>query len=441
MAHRGLVLFLVTATAAAVSAGVADAGPAKNTAAFVPVCAGKLAAVACQVRRLASGPGGAYSSVAAKPVGWGADDLRDAYDLPPSPRSPGTIAIIDVGAYPRLEADLAVYRMQYGLPPCTAGGGCFRQLDLHGGPPLPPAESPDDKSIDEQIAVETALDVDMASAACPACRILEVQIPHSALPTPSTDPARPLSFDGYAAAFGDAVQTAIDHGADAVSMSYGLPGSASMLTGPIAAKVAHRGVAIVASSGDSGFEGTKFLWPQALPTVTSVGGTELVKEAGRFSEGAWSFGGSSCAPGAAPPAGQPGEVGALCGGARTGVDISAVADNLAIYDSYSPMLNRPIGWTVAAGTSASAPFIAGVYVASGGLSEVDGPNTLYQAGRSTFHDITSGTNGVIGNGRCITAETYPDEGTGVDYDSRLCTTGNGWDGPTGLGSPRGLLPN
>jgi subtilase family serine protease len=437
MVRRGFVLIL--AMAAATGSAVALGEPAEASA-FESVCAGKLAVVSCQVQRLAPGSSGPYSSADGKPVGWGADDLRAAYELPSSPASPGTVAIIDVGAYPGLEADLATYRTQYGLPPCTGADGCFRQMDLHGGPPLAPLDTTDGRSIDEQIAVETALDVDMASAACPACRILEVQIPQSAIPTRPDDSTQPVNFDGYANAFGDAVQTAIAHGANAVSISYGLPGSDHMLNGPVAALLSHRGVAIAASSGDSGFEGNKYLWPQGLPTVTSVGGTELVKETGRYSEGAWSPGGSSCAP-AAPPAGQPGEVSSLCKGGRAGVDISAVADNVAIYDSYSPSLNRPPGWTVAAGTSASAPFVAGIYVASGKLADVLGPNTLYRSAPPMFHDITSGTNGAISNGRCVTGETYPGQGTGVDFDSRLCTAGKGWDGPTGLGSPRGLFGN
>jgi subtilase family serine protease len=394
------------------------------------VCGGKYARVACQVQKLV---GGSYEA----PTGWGAQDLQQSHELPAKSPSSGTIAIIDVGAYPTLESDLGVYRSQYGLPPCTSASGCFRQLDFHGGPPLAPTAGADGAAVDEQIAVETALDVDMASAACPDCRILEIQIPQSELP--ATDQNGNVNYDGYAAAFGTAVQTAVAQGANAVSMSYGLPGDDAMLHGPVAAQLAPRGVAVVASSGDSGFEANEFLWPQALPTVTAVGGTTLVKQSGRYSEGAWSDAGSSCAPGATPPPGQPGDVSNTCVGARAGVDVSAVADNLAIYVTYSPQTNHPLGWTVVAGTSASAPFVAGVYAASGSLGGVLGPNLLYQLDPLAFNDITSGTNGGISNGRCL-----PPSGGGLadpkqTFDGRLCSAGTGWDGPTGRGTPHGLF--
>jgi subtilase family serine protease len=314
-------------------------------------------------------------------------------------------------------------------------------MDYHGGAALPGASTPDDKSIDQEIGIETALDVDMASAACPACRILEVQIPHSATPTAPKDPSQPPDYDGYADAFGTAAQTAIAHGAAAISMSYGLPGDDHMLHSAVASQLAHRGVAIVAASGDAGFQATQYLWPQALPTVTAVGGTELVKESGHFSEGAWSSGGSSCVPSTAPPTGQQALLStSMCAGARASVDVSAAADNLAIYDNYSPAANHPIGWTVVAGTSAAAPFIAGLYAATGYLGDVLGPNTLYSLSPAKFHDITSGGNGAITNGRCVSnSGPTAEDGSIKTYDSRLCSAGPGWDGPTGLGSPRGLL--
>ena len=40
-----------------------------------------------------------------------------------------TIAIVDAYDDPNAEADLAVYRSQYGLPPCTTANGCFRKVD------------------------------------------------------------------------------------------------------------------------------------------------------------------------------------------------------------------------------------------------------------------------------------------------------------------------
>lgn len=404
-----------------------------------PVCAASYARLGCQADRVVTGPQSEVLS-GSTPIGWGARDLEQAHSIPTIGARTGTIAIIDVGADPKLEADLGVYRAEYGLPACTTANGCFGQMDYHGGPALPAPTTAQDKAIDEEIAEETSLDVDMASAACPHCHITEVQIPGSQVPTQPTDPSQPLDYDNYAQAFGVATQTAIAHGAVAVSMSYGLPGDAAMLTGSIAGDLDHSGVAITASSGDGGFDGDDYLWPQGLSTVTSVGGTELVEQSGQYVEGAWSQGGSGCTPGEPGALGQPTSVAATCDGQRASADVSAVADDLAVYDSYTPASGIKLGWIVLAGTSASAPFVAGLYAAAGHLAAVHGPNTLYQAPRLAFSDVTSGSNAAAGtdSGDCVPVSGVI-SGDGTTFPGRLCQAGPGWDGPTGLGSPRGLL--
>src|SRR6478672_4385425 len=79
------------------------------------------------------------------------------------PGAPATAAIVDAFGYADLESDLATYRAQFGLPPCTRASGCLTILNQDGATaPLPP-ESPPDNDWSE----ETALDVDAISAACP----------------------------------------------------------------------------------------------------------------------------------------------------------------------------------------------------------------------------------------------------------------------------------
>src|SRR2546428_8545890 len=47
-------------------------------------------------------------------------DLQSAYTLPGASAGAGqTIAIVDAYDNPNAEADLAAYRSQFGLPPCT----------------------------------------------------------------------------------------------------------------------------------------------------------------------------------------------------------------------------------------------------------------------------------------------------------------------------------
>src|SRR5262245_51160355 len=59
----------------------------------------------------------------AVPTGFGPADLASAYNL--SGSGTGTIAIVDAFGYPNAESDLATYRSQFGLPPCTTANGCF----------------------------------------------------------------------------------------------------------------------------------------------------------------------------------------------------------------------------------------------------------------------------------------------------------------------------
>ncbi len=74
------------------------------------------------------------------------------------------------------------------------------------------------------------------------------------------------------------------------------------------------------------------------------------------------------------------------------------------------------GWLVFGGTSVSAPIIAGVYAMSPTTAGYPASWTWRHA--TGLNDVTTGRNGT-----CRTAV--------------WCTAGKGWDGPTGLGTPRG----
>jgi hypothetical protein len=118
-----------------------------------------------------------------------------------------------------------------------------------------------------------------------------------------------------------------------------------------------------------------------------------------------------------------------CGGHRASADVAAVADpstGVATYDSYAPSSGTPADWTVAGGTSAGSPFVAGLYARGGALANVLGPNTLYSAPSSEFIDVTLGQN------------SPPAFCQGESEAPQMCKAGPGWDGPTGLGAPSGL---
>src|SRR3569623_1736919 len=103
--------------------------------------------------------------------GSGATDLKSAYNLDTSVDPGATIAIVDAYGYSNLASDLAVYRSQYGLPPCTVANGCLKIVNQNGQTAPLPSNPP----AGDDWTGETALDVDMASAACPKCKILVVQ--------------------------------------------------------------------------------------------------------------------------------------------------------------------------------------------------------------------------------------------------------------------------
>ena len=133
-------------------------------------------------RAIAAGLTGA----AAHPKGWGAGQIERAYKLPVNRESHATVAVSIAFDTPHLARYLAVYRKQFGLPPCTLRSGCFRKVNQKGqARPLPPS------GVRSGWDLEATLDVSMISAACPHCKILVVEANSPASPTwqrPTTPP-------------------------------------------------------------------------------------------------------------------------------------------------------------------------------------------------------------------------------------------------------------
>lgn len=383
----------------------------------------------CQAQALTTSRTSKTLLITGKPIGYGARELEKAYGVSKAGSSTATIAIIDAGAYPNLESDLTIYRDTYGLSRCLTRTGCLRMVNYKGGLSYEPAKPNSFASfVEEEVSVETALDMQMASAACPKCKLLEVQVPAM-----DAAPASQHAEDVAANDFAIATKTAIRLGAKAVSISYGYDADHYMDKGAPAAGLHDQGTAIVSSSGDYGFLGGIGQWPQNLPTVISAGGTSLYPAAGArgYSEVAWNQAGSGCSFDLPRANGQYRTVGDLCDGHRAASDVSAVADpftGVAVYDSYAPATGMPAGFLIVGGTSVSSPLLAGLYARAGVKSSVLGPNRLYAAKQSTFHDVTIGMNTVPGGCQA--------EG----FSGRLCTSGPGWDGPTGRGTPNGLAP-
>jgi subtilase family serine protease len=322
------------------------------------------------------------------PNGYGPADFQDAYKLPSATRGKGmTVAVVDAFDNPNAEADLQVYRNEFGLPKCTTANGCFKKVDQRGGKNYPPP--------DRGWALEMSLDVDMVSAICPLCNILLVE----------TD-------DNYFDNLGKGVDRAFRMGAIAISNSYG--GAEHSHEVKVQEKYFdHKHVAITASSGDSGYGPSS---PAAFDKVIAVGGTTLVHAANKrgWNETAWAGAGSGCSQFMPKPAWQDFHA---CKHNRAIADVSADANpstGAAVYDTYM----FP-GWLVVGGTSESSPIVASVFALAEDHHVVYG-EVLYQHPEKLF-DVTSGA-----NGSCR------------DKIKLMCTAGPGYDGPTGLGTPNGI---
>jgi subtilase family serine protease len=361
---------------------------------------------ACQVRVVtsplaglpkASGVVGSDSA----PTGFGPTDLQAAYNLTQSSSSAGggrTIAIVDAFDDPNAEADMAVYRSTFGLPPCTSASGCFQKVNQLGATsPLPAA--------DGGWSEEISLDLQIASAICPNCNLLLVE-------------ANSADLDDL----GTAGNTgAAWPGAVAVSNSYGgSEDSTDLLT--CASYFDHPGVAITVSAGDADYGAES---PAACPNVTAVGGTSLVRDSSArgWTESIWNTTtgsegtGSGCSVYEAKPSW---ETDSVCK-KRMEADVSAVADpatGVAVYDTF-PNSDGVNGWAQFGGTSVSAPLIAGVYALATEPAPTNYPASYPWANPGAFYDVTVGNNGA-----CSTPY--------------YCTAEVGYDGPSGLGTPNGV---
>ncbi|WP_316783566.1 S8 family serine peptidase [Streptomyces sasae] len=373
----------------------------------------------CAAQIVTEKKGGATPLRASAPAGYGPQDLAKAYGLPAKSKSTATIAIIDAGVDATLASDLATYRAAFGLPACGTASGCLTLKNYTGGKQPAPQKSGPGAALEEDVAVETSLDLDAASAACPTCHLLEISVPWQ-----DGEDDNDVSTGDFA----KAVDTAVAAGASAISISYGYTADVTNTSGASLKAFRHKGVAITASTGDSGFNGgIHQAWPSNLPSVTAVGGVTLPADAPATG---WWAAGSGCETNFTAATGQPAPVTAACGHHRAAADVSADADpatGLAVYDTYAPSSGEPYDWTIVGGTSASAPYIAGLYARAGHLSAVQGPNTLYQAPASGFTDVTGGTN-----------QDYHQCADYPGIRASLCTAGPGWDGLTGIGMPHGL---
>jgi subtilase family serine protease len=302
-----------------------DAGLARA----VPACGGsRIGQAQCDVL---IERGGAHSTYA----GLSASDLEKAYRLPSSTKGKNEIvAVID--AYDNTDAatDFAAYRSGMGLP-----AGTLEKYNQEGSQSNYPAGSPG-------WGVEIDLDIEMASASCPLCKIYLVEANSNQWIDLET-----------------AVAEAVKLGATIVSNSYGGSGASC-------SSYDTKGVEYVASAGDDGYG---IYDPAACDSVVAVGGTVLTACDNKrgYCETPWEDSGGGCATGEKKPNWQlHSKYAKNCDG-RQADDVSADAVDAAEYDTYGEG-----GWITVDGTSVSSPLVAGIF----GLAE----NSTKQDGGRTF---------------------------------------------------------
>ncbi len=345
----------------------------------------------------------AFASPAFAVPGYGPSSLHSAYGLTTAAGNRGrgeTVAIVDAYNNPHLSRDLAAYRRHFGLPACTPRTGCLKIVNQAGrAGPLPRA--------DYNWGVEESLDLDMVSAICPRCRIVLVE-----------------ANSAQISSLGPAENTAVAKGARFISNSW----SGGEFFGQDAFNrfFNHPGDAIVFASGDSGYGA---VYPTDTQLVTAVGGTTLRhrRSGGRaWTESVWggshsSVGtGSGCSSLEPKPSWQRHDNVAPSGCLnRTENDVAAVANpttGVTVYDTYQTGGT----WGVLGGTSAATPIITAVYALAGKPAKGTYPASYPYHHARAFNDVAAGA-----NGRCELNRSY------------LCTAKRGYDGPTGLGTPKG----
>jgi subtilase family serine protease len=336
--------------------------------------------------------------------GYHPSDLQAAYNLAAASASGGvnqTVAVVDAYHDPNAEADLGVYRSQWGLPACTTANGCFLQVNQSG---MTSPVAPVDPTAGWE--EEESLDVDMVSAICPNCGIVLVE-----------------ATDSSGGNLYTAENTAANMcGAAVISNSWD-GGEYSSETFD-ESNFNHPGVMITFAAGDNSYAFPGDGYPVSSQYVTAVGGTTLKHVGSTWTETVWNGSGSLCSAYISQPPWQASTATVIANpgvcSMRIDNDVAAVGDpntGVAVYDTY-----KDPGWLVFGGTSVATPIIAGVYAIAGNGATLNAGSFSYSH-TGSLNDVTSGNN-----------STGPPPTPCPNY---LCLAGTGYDGPTGNGTPNG----
>jgi hypothetical protein len=434
---------------------------------------------------------GAYAYVQPNSVstdalrGLKAADLATAYGYDPNiSRSTTTVGIVDWNDDPHALSDLNHFDVNNGLHIETATS--FRKVNQRGQTTHLPAASRDS-------APEIALDIEAVRAVCHTCRILLVEADDASMDSIAAAENRAVamhasivsnSYGGPEQWLPHNIVAAYNHPGVVITASTGDDGWYGW-------DYYRQGYSPdYVSDGAASF-------PATSPDVVAVGGTSLQLNSNgtRLTETVWNNNGRSatakhvgatgggCSQLFAAPGWQlhqPGYSAAGCNGKRLAADIAADADpasGLQVYDTYG---SGDHGNVVIGGTSLSSPLTAAMFALAGGSGgSAYAAASLYVNGRNSpsalfdvaplADDATAGR--TSGNSFCggvdaatcaktlhqsISVYNPNDIGNAGGYRAGVldctftrravnqtaagrrseCNTVTGYDGPTGLGTPK-----
>jgi hypothetical protein len=319
--------------------------------------------------------------------GWTPPVLQKLYNLPTTKGGKGTVvAIVDAFDNPDVTTDLAAFRSEFKL-----GKGTFKKFNQLGQQKNYPTGNMD-------WGTEIDLDVQMVATSCPNCTTYLIEA--------NTNSGNDLY---------DAEKEAAKLGASYISNSWG-GGEGSASGGSFDQK----GVLYFASAGDGGYGAQD---PADYDNVIAVGGTIITIDGKKYKELVWPDSGGGCSIVTKPTW----QSDPKCT-SRTMNDISAVASNVAIYDTYE---NGGGGWGTVAGTSISSPLVAGMYGLAGNGSKLTAGENLWKLSKKELKkDLHYVSTGSVAGCPSSLQGTY------------LCSAGTkefgNYSAPTGWGTPNGL---
>ena len=384
-----------------------------------------------------------------QPAPLSASIVAAAYHLPPTAQASGKIVAIIGAPDMHALADLTMHRSLQGLPamercsglPTGTGPACFAQVAQDGGPSTNTSPVPAHD-------IETSLDTQMVSIACPDCSILLVEIKPSFCERDLVEGVATATRLGASAI---SISLGGPEATDPNALSVGLGGATNGTSGcpaetrwpfDLPGPFSTPGHLVFVSSADQGYNnenrhftptvtGAAPAYPASSPYVIAVGGTTLYADGSSFGEGVWSATTSGCSTEFAMPPWQASLLsGSTCGGRAT-ADVSAAATFISNGTEVGIEIVFHGQTTSVVGTSASAPLVAAMFTRLGLTTEVSNDLSWVYKNSAAFSDVGAAEYPLPPG--ASSSNTTSDASCGI-----LCTAGTGWDGPSGVGSPDGM---